>query len=434
MNQSDDQNNSNLRVSGYGSRIKQTLIIVVALAVIVTAIVLAALWANSREPESGIQPTPRPTQAPQSTATMPPPDTPTTAPTESVEVKVADTTTPEPTESPPEDTPTPVDETPEQPEADTPTPTSTVSAEESSAEETPKAETVPTPEPTEQPTVAPTDTPTPISPTETPDDEPTVAATNTPKPEPTATPTITPTPMPTATPTITPTPTPEVPTKLEIYARGDLIDQGIDQSDLKIVSVVEHTWPDLTLGCGSINDDNPARPVDGWILIIGNDEKTYTFHVASKDQGDAENLDEDIVVNCTDVGDTEQLTFNLVHDLRLHEARRVILYRGSKDDEQQPIQDIQDGELIQAIVDALNTSIPIGNTEICETAYRLDFYILRGIQTIRFFCENDWFRVEGEQDLWRGTQGALPQELLNSVAPFFASATLPPIPTFAPGE
>ena len=433
MNQSDDQNNSNLRVSGYGSRIKQTLIVVVALAVIVTAIVLAALWANSREPEIGVQPTPRPTQVPQSTATMPPPDTPTTAPTEPVEVKGEDTATPEPTESPPEDTPTPVDETQEQPYADTPTPTSTVSAQESSAEETPKAETVPTPETTEQPTVAPTDTPTPIPPTETPDAEPAVAATNTPKPEPTATPTITPTPLPTATPTITPVPTPEVPIKLEIYARGDLIDQGIDQSGIKILSVVEHTWPDLTLGCGSIMDDNPARPVKGWILLLGNEENTYTFHIASKDQGDAESLDltqgePGIVVNCTDAGETEQLTVNLVHDLRLHEARRVILYRGSKDDEQQPIQDIQDGELIQAIVDALNTSIPIGNTETCETAFRLDFYVLRGIQTIRFFCDKDWFRVGGEQDLWGGTQGALPQALLTSVAPFFAKDPLPSIP------
>ncbi len=430
MNQSDDQNNSGLRVSGYGPRIKQTLIVVVVLAVIVAAIVLAAIWANNREPDPGVQPTPRSTQAPLPTATSPPPDTPTTEPTETTEVQVADTPTTPPTEAPPEDTPTPDVETPE---PDTPTPT--VAATETPPTETPKIESQPTPEPTEQPTVAPTDTPAP--PTHTSNPEPQATATNTPKPEPTSTPTITPTPLPTATPTITPTPTPEVPTLLEIYARGDLIDQGIDQSDIQILSVVEHTWPDLTLGCGPISYDNPARPVEGWILVLGNDEKTYTFHVASKDQGEAEDLnlkagEPGIVVNCTDVGPTEQLTVNLVHDLRLHEARRVILYRGLGECEQQPIEDINDRALIQEIVDALNTPIPIGNTDSCQTAFRLDFYVLRGIETIRFFCDKDWFRVEGEQEVWDGTQGALPQELLNSVAKYLANQSLPQIPSVTP--
>ena len=119
MNQSDDQNNSGLRVSGYGPRIKQTLIVVIVLAIIVAAIVLAAIWANNREPDPGVQPTPRSTQAPQPTATSPPPDTPTTEPTEATEVQVADTPTTSPTEAPPEDTRTPDVETPETRYADT---------------------------------------------------------------------------------------------------------------------------------------------------------------------------------------------------------------------------------------------------------------------------------------------------------------------------
>ena len=227
---------------------------------------------------------------------------------------------------------------------------------------------------------------------------------------------------------------PEIPTRLEIYARGDLIDQGIDQSGIKVLNVEEHTWPDLTLGCGSINDDNPARPVEGWVLTLGNDEQSYTFHIASKDQGDAPNLDEDIILNCTDVGETQQLTVNLVHELRLHEARRVILYRGPADGEQMPIQDIQDRVLVQEIINALSTTIPIGNTDSCQTAFRLDFYILRGIETIRFFCDEDWFRVEGEQEIWGDTQGALPRDLLDSVAKYFANQPLPQIPTFTPSE
>ena len=110
----------------------------------------------------------------------------------------------------------------------------------------------------------------------------------------------------------------------------------------------------------------------------------------------------------------------------------MILYRGLGECEQQPIEDINDRALIQEIVDALNTPIPIGNTDSCQTAFRLDFYVLRGIETIRFFCDKDWFRVEGEQEVWDGTQGALPQELLNSVAKYLANQPLPQIPSVTP--
>ena len=248
MAQPDDQNNSGLRVSGYGPRLRQTLVIVGALAVIVIAIILAALWANSREPDVGVQPTPRPTRPPEPTATtVPPTDTATPEPTETPVVKIPDTATPTAT-----NTPQPTEVAPENP-----TPAET---------ETPVPEIAPTAEPT----VAPTNTPTPIPPTA----EPAPTATNT--PQPTATPTARPTPAPTATPTVTPTPAPMVPTRLEIYARGQLIDQGIEQGDLKILSVTEHVWPDTTLGCGYVEGNNPAKAVDGWILELGNEDKVYS--------------------------------------------------------------------------------------------------------------------------------------------------------------
>lgn len=423
MNQPDDQSNSNLRVSGYGSRIKKASIVVVVLAVIVAAIVLAAIWANSREPEVGVQPTPRPTQAPKLTATTAPPDTPTAEPTEQVETLIADTATPEPTATladtqtptaaPPEETSTPSDVEPE-----------------STATATPEPVDAPTPEPTEAPTATPTDTPVPA--TETPTAEPTATATET--PQPTSTPTNTPVPPPTATPTATPTPLPEIPTKLEIYARGDLIDKGINQSGIKVLDVQEHTWPDLTLGCGPINENNPARPVEGWILTLGNDDQSYVFHVASKDQGEAEDLNEDIVINCTDVGTTEQLTVNLFHELRLHETRRVVVFQGAKDTGQAKIAEYDEPAKIMQIVDTLNTLIPIGNTDICETAIRVDFYVLRSVQSLDLLCSDDHFRVGGDQELWRGTQGAVPKNVLDWIAEILARKPIPSIPAIEPEE
>ena len=397
MSQPDDQNNSGLRVSGYGARIRQTLIVGVILAVIVAAIAAAAIWSNSREPEVGVQPTPRPTPAPEPTATVAPTKTPTPEPTA--------------TQVPPTEEPTPVP-------TDTPLPETDI----------------PLPEPTATPTITPTPLPT-ATPTVTPTEEPIPVPTDTPLPEPTATPTITPTPLPTATPTLTPTPAPMVPTILEIKARGNLIDQGINQGDIAILSQVEHTWPDLTLGCGAIEGDNPARPIEGWILTLGNEEKVYTFHVASKEQGAPdEHLKDDIIANCTDVENRVQPTINPVLELRLHEARRAVLYRGPAEGEQAAIQDIKDGGLIQTIVDALDLIIPIGNASTCETIYRLDFFVLRGVETIRFFCPDDWYRIGGPQEIWGGTQGASTDALLNSVAPFFANQPIPQIPTFTPDE
>ncbi len=416
MNQPDDQNNSGLRVSGYGPRIRQTLIVGIVLTVIVAAIAVAAIWANSRDPEVGVQPTPRPTQAPKPTATMAPPDTPTVQPTEPAEVMVADTATPEP----------PTAES----EIDTPTPE--VSSPTATATNTPAATSTATPEPIEQPTAEPTDTP--VVPTESPTVEPTATSTDTPLPEPTSTPTITPTPHPTATPMIVPTPAVEVPTLLEIKARGNLIDQGIDQDDIKILEVVEHTWPDLTLGCGAIDGDNPARPIEGWILTLGNETKSYTFHVADRSQTNGEELRNDIIANCTDVANRVQPTINIAHELRLHETRRAVLYRGPAGGEESAIADINDGESIKKIVDALNVTIPIGNADTCQTAFRLDFYVLRGIETLRFFCREDRYRVEGSQDVWGGTQGASSDALLDSVASFFANQPIPQLPTFTPEE
>jgi hypothetical protein len=425
MAKPEDKTSSGLRVSGYGPRIKQAVIVVILLVAIVAAIALSAIWSNRQQPEVGVQPTPRPTP----TLSTPEPTEPIPKSTEPTEVQVPDTATPSPPETPIKNTPTLKPENTAMPATDRSTATLSPTA-----TEVPAAKIVQTAEATYTPTAPTAPTYTPDVPPDTPTVEPTATATHTPAPKPTATPNLAPTPSPTATPTVTPTPS--VPTMLEIKARGQLIDRDIDQSDIKVLSAEKRTWLDLTLGCGPIDGDNPARHVDGWILVLGNEEKTYTFHVASKDQEVHEDLEvkDDIIADCADVENSEQRIVNLVHDLRLHEAHRVVLYRGPSDGEQAPVQDIQDGARILVILDALNTDTPIGNTAICKTAFRLDFYLFRGIQSIHFFCQNDWYRGGGEQEVWDGTQGALTQELLDAVAPYLAAEPLPGLPTWTPGE
>ena len=201
-----------------------------------------------------------------------------------------------------------------------------------------------------------------------------------------------------------------------------------------MLNVEEHTWLDRTLGCGTYEQSNPAEPIDGWVLTLGNEDAAYTFHVAEVQSTSGSEELEYLYYDCTDVENREQLTINLVHDLRLHEARRAVLYRGSADVEEKPVQDIQDRALVDVIVEALNMPIPIGNSATCETAFRLDFYVSRGIETIRFFCRDDWYRVGGDQEIWGGTQGAVPKALLDAVSPYFAAVPIPQLPTLDPEE
>ncbi len=417
MSTPNDQEPSGLRVSGYRSRVRSSLTIIVILAVVVGGIILATIWANSRDPEVGVQPTPRATATLEPSPTIRPTDTATPEPEE---VQVPPTNTPE---AVPTATPTAASE-PTEEAAETPAPVE-ATPEEVMAEAThspipmPEAET-PTPEPTATTSPAPTEVPTPT-------------ATSTPRPEPTSTPQPTPTPLPTEPPTPTATPTPEIPSELEIRARGVLIEQGINQEGIGILSVEEQSWLDLRLGCGTgIEGDNPAVPVNGWILVLGNDDTRYTLHVASIENVATGVFAQDLVFDCTDV-EEQHSAINLVRELQLHEARRIVLYRGSAGAEQ-PVEDIQDPDQIQTILDAINTNIPTGNNETCQTAFRLDFYVLGGIQSVHFFCRDDWYRASGDQDIWGGTQGSIPPALLEAVSPYFSNQPIPQLPTFTPDE
>ena len=124
-------------------------------------------------------------------------------------------------------------------------------------------------------------------------------------------------------------------------------------------------------------------------VTLGNEEKVYTFHVASKEQGDPdEHLKEDIIANCTDVENRVQPTINPVaHELRLHEARRAVLYRGRAGGEEKAIARHQRWRFDSENSSMRSTlAIPIGNASTCrDVVYRLDFLRLaRESKLIRF--------------------------------------------------
>ncbi len=188
--------------------------------------------------------------------------------------------------------------------------------------------------------------------------------------------------------------------------------------------IEEATWHDLSLGCGPIEGNNPAMEIDGWVYVLDHHGDRYTFHLAI-----VESTGDELVRNCTDVASQTQPTVNLVHDLRLHEARRVILARGAPGSEAQVVADIQDGEQIRRLLDALDTEISINNPDVCATALRLDFHLAEGVETVRMVCVMDWYRIGGKQEIWGGMQGSIPQAVLDFISPALAAQPLPGFPT-----
>ncbi len=283
-----------------------------------------------------------------------------------------------------------------------PSPTSTAEAtEESTATAESTTESMPLesePGPTSTPTPSPTDTPIP-------------------------TPTRTPTPTPTPTPTDTPTPTatPTIPIRLEAEARLTLIDLGIKQDEVTVVSVQETEWHDLALGCGSPDGDNPAMRVKGWIMILEHEGRMWTFHIAETDDGG-------VVVDCTDVPEVEENLVNLVEEFDLDKSERIVFSAGSTDGGYTAYAVVEEPREIVRFVQTLNIDIAIGDSEPCETAYRLDFHVEGESQTLDFFCKKDWFRIGGDQPLWNGKQGAMPEKILDLIAPFLSGRPLPGLP------
>ena len=61
------------------------------------------------------------------------------------------------------------------------------------------------------------------------------------------------------------------------------------------------------------------------------------------------------------------------------------MYRGLAEGEQMPIQDIQDRVLVQEIINALSTTIPIGNTGLLSDRIPVGFLYPEGHRNYQVF-------------------------------------------------
>lgn len=265
--------------------------------------------------------------------------------------------------------------------------------------------------------VIPTAEPTPTAvPTLAPGETPSPSATPTQTPSPTSTSTPTHSPTPTASPS--PTATPEVPIILHVLALRELNDIGV--RDAEVAKVEERRWYDSTLGCGAVDDDNAALAVDGWALTLRHEDDSWLFHLAEIEG-------EEVVRDCTGVSETDQRTVNFTEELALDDASRIVFSRLTGD-QYVAVGLIEDPQVIGVFADTLDIQIPIGNTDVCQTVFQLDFAVGGQSHSFGFFCEGDRYRITGDHPLWENSYGAAPKELLDLVAPYLANQPLPQLP------
>lgn len=276
-------------------------------------------------------------------------------------------------------------------------------------------------------TPSPTRTPVP-TPTPRPTATPTVTAARSSAngtPTPTARRTPTPVPTSTATPTSTPTPTP--PPNLDLEVLTFIFDLGLDPRDTEFTSVATMTWQDLSLGCGPQDGNVPAVEVHGYIFHVSANGQDFVFHVA-------EHGDDAVVINCTDAPNVSAETLNPTEAFGLESAVSASFSRTDGEGGYNLLRVINEPSELRPWVQAFDFDFPIGNTENCETAFRVEFKLPAGSEILGFFCPDDWYRIGGSQPEWAGTQGAMPRAILDLISPILAAQPLPQVPEVAPSD
>ena len=111
----------------------------------------------------------------------------------------------------------------------------------------------------------------------------------------------------------------------------------------------------------------------------------------------------------------------------LDNATSVVFSRINADNGYDPVS-IVEGPALSEWTDALDANLRIGITEFCDTIYRMEFRSDDATHTIDFFCEDDWYRIGGDQTDWYGTQGQMPRAILDLIAPILSAQPLPELP------
>ena len=123
---------------------------------------------------------------------------------------------------------------------------------------------------------------------------------------------------------------------------------------------------------------------------------------------------------------TPQL-INPTQAFELGNAASVVFSRINADNEYEAVS-IVEGTNLDAWTNALDADMTIGITEFCDTVYRMEFRSDDVTHTIDFFCEDDWYRIHGDQPEWYGTQGHMPRTILDLIAPILSAQPLPQLP------
>lgn len=262
------------------------------------------------------------------------------------------------------------------------------------------------PSPTARPTITPTPTPTPT-------------------PEPTSTPA--PTPTPTPLPTATPTPPPPD-SRTQEMARL-IFEQGVEASDLSIISVGAAQWPTEALGCpepGLFYESENAL-YNGFIYVLSDGSTTWEYHTSSDVRLITED-DDSVTVRCDEIEPLTGPKVNIAQAAGLHGSTSVTLMRRNFSTDQFEMDSAITRDDLDRLIAVFDFATTLSEPMACKTVFRFDFVTLGGTEEVEFICEEDYtsFNV-----VWRGMMGSAPI-VGEIIGPYLAGRTIPTLPTASP--
>ena len=135
------------------------------------------------------------------------------------------------------------------------------------------------------------------------------------------------------------------------------------------------TWPDLSLGCGPQDGNVPAAEVHGYIFHVTADGQDFVFHVA-------EHGDDAVVIDCTDAPAVTARTLNPTRTFGLKSSTSAFFSRTDGEGGYDLLRVINERAELDPWIRAFDFDFPIGNSENCETAFRVEFKLPTGSEIL----------------------------------------------------
>ena len=203
-------------------------------------------------------------------------------------------------------------------------------------------------------------------------------------------------------------------------------ERGLPGGELQLLGYESVEWRTSLLGCpgsldSSAGETYSAVAVPGWRVFISHGRDTYEYHADRAG---------DRIVTCDEHSPPGPRIVNVTREARLEATERVEIARFDPAvDAYRPVGIVEDPEEIAGFVDLLDLDMPLESRADCKPIVRIDYAVGGRTETFWFWCGGDVHVLQGDQALWDGLRGIVPEEFADLVGPYAASVPLPGLPT-----